>query len=124
MAGTRKPNNCGNATLAIRGKKRRHLPASENRPEVGFGKDASDFLAFVSLDFDLAIFYRAARSTSLLHRFGQALLLRQTDPDKALHHCNRLAAAPSLLSDDVHSSSALSRFVASFWVGCHCLRAR
>jgi len=52
---------------------RKTFTARKYGPKVRFGKDASDFFAFVSLDFDLAIFHRAASSTGLLHRPGQAL---------------------------------------------------
>src|SRR5437867_807835 len=95
-----------------------HLPAREDGPEVRLGKDASNFFAFISLDFDLAIFHGTARAAGLLHRLGQALLLRQTDADKALHHRNSLPAAPGLLPDNVHASSAFSRrWRGSFLVG-------
>src|SRR5436190_13405731 len=85
------------------------LPACEHRPEVGFGQDASDFFAFVSLDFDLAVFYRAASSASLLHRPRQALFLRQADADEPFDDGHSLAATPGLLSDDIHTSTVLAR---------------
>src|SRR5687768_4227017 len=93
------------------------LPACKDRAKVRFDKDASDFFALVSLDFDLAIFYRAPRSAGLLHRPGQPLLLRQTDADKAFHHRNGLAAATGLLPDDIHPPAALAPLVVSFVVG-------
>jgi hypothetical protein len=85
------------------------LSTREDRPEVRFGKDASDFFAFVALDFDLAIFDRAANSTSLLHRASQALFLRQTNPDESSHHRDSFAAAPGLLSDDIDPPATLAR---------------
>src|SRR5437870_5041735 len=95
----------------------RRSTAREDGPEVRFGEDASDLFSSVSLDFDLAIFYRAARSTGLLHGSGQALFLWKTDADKPLHHGNSLAAAPGLLPDDVHPPPVLSRFLVSLLAG-------
>src|SRR5689334_11405931 len=104
------------------------LSTGEDRPKVCFGKDASDFFAFVSLDFDLAILDRSANSTRLLHRPRQALFFRQTNPDKSFDDGNRLAAASGLLPDDIHPSAilALARrsFVASVLRLRRCLRAR
>jgi len=85
------------------------LSTRKDRSEIRLGKDASNFLAFISLNFDPAFLYRAARATGLLHRTGQPFLLRQTDANKSPDDCNGLAAASRLLPYDVHPPTTLSR---------------
>src|ERR1019366_4754681 len=86
------------------------LPAREYGAEVRLAQDLRDLRALVPLNLDLAILYCATRAASLLHRLGQLLLFRQTDADKTLYHCHRLAAAPGLLADNVHPATILSRW--------------
>jgi len=85
------------------------LSTREHRSKIRFGKDASDFFAFVALNFDLAILDRAANSASLLHRPRQLLFLQQTDADESFDDRNILAAAPGFLSDDIHAATILAR---------------
>src|ERR1043166_6301667 len=84
------------------------LSARKDRAKIRFGKDAGNFFAFISLNFDLAFFDGAARSAGRLHRARQALLLRQTDTNKSPDHCNGLAAASRLLPHDIHPPTTLS----------------
>jgi hypothetical protein len=94
------------------------LSTREDGPEVRFGKDASDFFAFVPLNFNLAILDRAANSASLLHRPRQLLFLRQTDADESFDDGNSLAAASGFLSDDIDATTGLSwRCFAKFLPG-------
>jgi len=85
------------------------LSARENGPEVGFGENASDFFPFVSLNFNVAIFYRAANSANLLHRTRQTFLLWQTDANESFDYCYRLATTPGFLPDDIHPSTAFAQ---------------
>src|SRR5579859_2062115 len=83
------------------------LAAREHGSKVCLGQDACDFRAFVALNLDLAVLHRSAGAAGALHRFGQLLLFRQSDADKAFHHRHRLAAASGRLSDDVHAPAVL-----------------
>ena len=47
----------------------------ENRREAGLRQDALHLFSFVTLDFDAAIFHRAADTAGFLHLLGEFLFL-------------------------------------------------
>src|SRR5690348_7940790 len=112
IAKARTSNNCPRRTIESKANLQPatagwRLAAREHRSKVCLGQDACDFRAFVTLNLDLAVLHRAAGAAGALHRFGQLLLFRQSDADKAFHHRHRLAAASGRLPDNIHAPAVL-----------------
>ena len=86
------------------GRIERHSATGENRLEAGFGEDALHLVAFVALDFDAAIFDRAAAAAGFLHFFREDLFLSEPDAGEIFGHGDDLAAAMGGLPDDIHAA--------------------
>jgi hypothetical protein len=87
----------------------RSSPSSKYWTKTGFGQDAGDLGALISLNLDSAFLDRAARAASFLHRLRELLLLRQADANEPRHDRHRLAAAMRRLSQNVDSAAVLLR---------------
>ena len=73
--------------------------------KTSFFQDAGDFLAFVALDFNLAVLHGAADAAGFLHLFGELFFFGQADADKIFHDGHGLAAAMRGLPQDVHAAA-------------------
>ena len=100
MEWVERPHTSG-STLAFRWSS----PTREHRMEVCLHQDACYFLAFVSLNLDLAILHRPTRATDLLHLLCQLLLFWEPNANEALHHRHRLSAATCRLPYDIHTAT-------------------
>ena len=63
----------------------RSSPPGKYRTKTGFGQDAGDFRALISLNLNSSFLDRATSAASLLHSLGELLLLRQTDANEPRH---------------------------------------
>src|SRR5687768_9488298 len=75
--------------------------ASEDGAEAGLLEDASDFGAFVALDFNAAVFDGATDAAGFLHLLGELFFFRKTDANEVGDDGNGFAAAAGGVADDV-----------------------
>jgi len=94
--------------LDLRGQ-RSHSASGEDWPKTGLAQDAGDLRALIALNLNPAFFHGAPRAAGLLHRFGQAFLLRQTDADEPRDDGDGFAAAMRRLPQDVHPAPIFPR---------------
>jgi hypothetical protein len=81
--------------------------SGEHGLKSGFNEDAGDFLAFITLNFNLAVFHGAANATGFLHLFGEHFFFGQADADKIFHDGDGFAAAVRGLPENIHAAAIL-----------------
>src|SRR4026208_1764158 len=87
----------------------RSSPPGKYRTKTGFGQDAGDFRALISLNLNSSFLDRPTSAASLLHSLGELLLLRQTDANEPRHDRHGLAPAMRRLPQDVHPAAVFPR---------------